>query len=136
MNETTKKAPEVTIYGNVGADPETRSIPAKTVAKPVYDPVTDQVVTREFEKPSRTLRTFSLAVNAKGAAGEPITRWIRCEDWRNVSAAVRKGDRLRLRGYFVTRTYEKDGEPKDVRAFVVKALHVERSKSNSESPAE
>ena len=29
----------ITLYGNVGADPETRTIPGRQVTKEVYDPI-------------------------------------------------------------------------------------------------
>ena len=54
----------ITLYGNVGADPETRTIPGKQVTKEVYDPIIDDLVEREFTTPEREVRTFSIAVSS------------------------------------------------------------------------
>jgi single-stranded DNA-binding protein len=122
----------ITLYGNVGADPETHTIPGKEMTKKVYDPVTDDIVEREYTTPEREVRTFSIAVNYK-QDGKVLTRWIRCDDWTGLSALVSTSDRVRLKGYFKVRSYEKDGEPKSVRIFVVKDLKIERSKVRSEA---
>ena len=37
----------ITLYGNVGGDPETRTIPGKQVTKQFYDPIIDDMVERE-----------------------------------------------------------------------------------------
>jgi single-stranded DNA-binding protein len=46
---------------------------------------------------------------------------------------VAKGDRVKVKGYFRERSYEKDGETKTVRDFVVKDLKVERRKVRKEA---
>ncbi len=42
----------ITLYGNVGGDPETRTIPGKQVTKQFYDPIIDDMIEREFTTPS------------------------------------------------------------------------------------
>ena len=55
-------------------------------------------------------------------------RWIPCIDWNNESRLFQKGDRVRLTGFFQIRTYEKDGETRRLRQFVVKTATLERAK--------
>jgi single-stranded DNA-binding protein len=69
----TSKTP-ITLYGNVGNDPETRTIPGKQVTKQFYDPIIDDMVEREFTTPEREVRTFSIAVSKKDPAGNDVTR--------------------------------------------------------------
>ena len=109
----------ITLYGNVGGDPETRTIPGKQVTKQFYDPIIDDMVEREFTTPEREVRTFSIAVSKKDTEGNDVTRWIRCDDWNRLSRLVGKGDRVKVKGHFRERTYQKDGETKTVRDFVV-----------------
>lgn len=123
----------ITLYGNVGADPETRSFPGKQVTANHYDPIIDDVVTREYTTQDRELRTFAIAVTKKVKKGkkvERITRWIQCNDWEGLTTSmlVRKGDRVGVRGYFRERSYEKDGERKTAKNFIVQDLTVERRK--------
>jgi single-stranded DNA-binding protein len=40
-------------------------------------------------------------------------------DWEGIAFRLRKGDTVRLRGFFQNRTYEKDGLLKTIRQFVV-----------------
>ena len=122
----------ITLYGNVGADPETHTIPSQQVTKPVYDPILDIVVEREVTRPERQVRTFSIAVSARQAYDtEVVTRWIHCDDWKGLSKDVGKGDRLWVKGYFRFRTYKKNGETKIARTLVVEDLNIERSKVGS-----
>ncbi len=118
----------ITLYGNVGGDPETRTIPGKQVTKQFYDPIIDDMVEREFTTPEREVRTFSIAVSKKDDDGNDVTRWIRCDDWNRLSRLVGKGDRVKVKGHFRERTYQKDGETKTVRDFVVEDLKIERHK--------
>ena len=115
----------LTLFGNLGGTPDVRVIPAQEVTRPVYDPVTDQVVEKTFAQDEREFRTFSIAVSTKEME-EP--RWIRCVDWNNLSRLFQKGDRVRLTGFFQVRTYERDGETRRVRQFVVKTATLERAK--------
>ena len=82
----------------------------------------------QFTTPEREVRTFSIAVSKKDAEGNDVTRWIRCDDWALLSRLVGKGDRVKVKGHFRERTYEKDGETKTVRDFVVEDLKIERHK--------
>jgi single-stranded DNA-binding protein len=115
----------LTLFGNLGGTPDVRVIPAQEVTRPVYDPVTDQVVEKTFAQDEREFRTFSIAVSTREME-EP--RWIRCVDWNNLSRLFQKGDRVRLTGFFQVRTYEKNGETRRVRQFVVKTATLERAK--------
>ena len=123
---TKKMRQTLTLYGNVGADPETHTIPAKEVTREFFDPLIDDVVTRPFTKPEQSVRNFSIAVSARGEDGEIATAWVRCADWDGHSFRVRKGDRVRVTGYFTYRRYEKDGELKTARTFVVRNVQIEK----------
>jgi len=125
---TTRKTLNVKLYGNLGGDPELRSTRAQVITRSFYDPILDDAVEREFQKPGREFRTFSIAVNAKDADGQPLTRWHRCIDWNGLSATYRKGDRVAVSGFFVVRTFEKDGETKSYRELVVTAASLEKMK--------
>lgn len=127
MSET-KKTLTVKLYGNLGRDPELRSTREQVYTRPVYDSLIDDAIEREFHKPGRDFRTFTLAVNAKDAQGLPITRWHRCIDWQGLTATYRKGDRVALTGFFKVRKYEKDGEIKEMRELVVTEAKLERIK--------
>jgi single-stranded DNA-binding protein len=118
----------VKLFGNLGSDPKLLSTNERVYTRPVYDAMIDDAVEREFRKPGRELRTFSLAVNSKDEAGNPVTRWHHCVDWQGLTATYRKGDRVSLTGFFKTRTYEKDGETKTVREFVITNAKLERMK--------
>jgi single-stranded DNA-binding protein len=115
----------LTLFGNLGGDPELREVPEQEITRPVYDPVTDQVIEKTFTRKAGEFRTFSLAVSTPEME-EP--RWIYCVDWANESRLFRKGDRVRLTGSFQVRTYEKDGETRRIRQFVVKTAAIERAK--------
>jgi len=91
------------------------------------DELVPQLV-REFTTPEREVRTFSIAVSKKDPEGNDVTRWIRCDDWNRLSSLVGKGDRVKVKGHFRERSYEKDGETETVRDFVVEDLKIERHK--------
>ncbi len=126
---TTQKTLIVKLYGNLGGDPELRSTREQVTTRSVYDLIIDDAVERDFHKPSRELRTFSLAVNGRDREGNPLpTRWIRCVDWNGLTATYRKGDRVAVTGFFKVRTYEKDGETKEIRELVVTEARLEKMK--------
>jgi single-stranded DNA-binding protein len=126
---TTQQTLNVKLYGNLGGDPELRSTREQVITRSVYDALIDDAVEREFRKPGREFHTFSLAVNAKDAQGQPLpTRWIRCIDWNGLTATYRKGDRLAVTGFFKVRRYEKDGETKQIRELVVTGARLEKMK--------
>jgi len=127
-----QRTPQIHLYGNLGADPETKTLPERTVTREVYDPIVDDAVERDFTTPERQFRTASLAVNAKDGESE-ITRWHRLVDFEEHLATYRKGDRLKVRGFFRTRTYTKDGEQKSIRELVVTAACLEKMKVRSEA---
>jgi len=123
--KTTKPEQLVTLYGNLGADPEARNFPAKVITKMVYDEVTDGPVERVITLDERNFLTFSVAC---GGYGDKPLRWIPCVDWEGRAFRARKGDKLELVGYFEDRTYQKDGEPKTIRQFVVEGLLIREMK--------
>ena len=71
---------------------------------------------------------MSIAVSKKDGDRNEVTRWIRCDDWKGLSRLVRKGDRVKVKGTFRQRSYQKDGETKTVRDFVLQDLAFERQK--------
>ena len=131
---TTQKTLTIKLYGNLGGDPELRSTREQVITRPVYDALIDDAVERDFHKPGREFHTFSLAVNAKDTEGNPLpTRWIRCIDWNGLTATYRKGDRVAVTGFFKVRTYEKDGEDKQIRELVVTGARLEKMKVRQEA---
>lgn len=130
---TTQKTLTIKLYGNLGGDPELHSTQAQVITRPVYDPLLDDAVERDFQRPGREFHTFSLAVNAKDGDGQPITRWHRCIDWNGLTAGYRKGDRVALTGFFKVRKYEKDGETKTFRQLVVTGASLEKMKVRQEA---
>jgi single-stranded DNA-binding protein len=130
MAKQTKKT--VTLFGNLGADPRLHQIPARTETRNVYDPIIDDVVERNFDREAQEFRTFSLAVKNQD---QEETRWIHCIDWKGNTAIFRKGDRVRVTGYFQVRAYKKDGEDKRIRQFVVETANLERPKIRQEAAA-
>jgi single-stranded DNA-binding protein len=131
---TTQKTLTVKLYGNLGGDPELRSTREQVITRSVYDALIDDAVERDFHKPGRQFRTFSLAVNAKDAEGNPLpTRWHRCIDWNGLTATYRKGDRVAITGFFKVRRYDKDGETKELRELVVTGARLEKMKVREEA---
>ena len=54
---------------------------------------------------------------------------VRCAAWTPLPPRTPgKGDRVKVKGHFRERTYQKDGETKTVRDFVVEDLKIERRK--------
>jgi single-stranded DNA-binding protein len=129
---TTKTTnPTATIYGNVGNDPETLTFEARTDIVNVYDPIVDDMVEKAISTPAGSATRFSVAVNYK-EGGEDRTRWINVFDPEELATKnlVRKGDRVKITGYFRTRqgVDKKTGEPKEFRNLVLQDLKVEKRK--------
>ena len=120
-----------TLYGNLGADPKSHSLPARSGIATVYDPIIDDIVEREFDQPELNFLTFSVAV---GGYGDLPTRWINCVDWEGCAFRMRKGDRVKLEGYFEERTYtdKKTGEAKAARQFVVLSASLAKLKTRQQ----
>ena len=123
MKTTTTTEPQrFTLYGNLGDDPKSHSIPAKTFTKMVYDEIIDDAVEKEFNYEERNFLTYSVATG--GYEDKPL-RWIYCFDSEGCAFRARKGDRLELYGYFEERSYiDKDGEVKTIRQFVVENCRI------------
>ena len=116
---STQNTTQVTLTGNLGGDPEIKTLTGQTVSRSTFDPSTDDVVTEEFTKPDREIRVASLAINYTDAEGQDQIRWIRLVDFQGHLAPYGKGDLLSVLGYFKNRKYEKDGQTKEIREFVV-----------------
>jgi single-stranded DNA-binding protein len=128
-----QRTPQITLFGNLGADPETHTLNGRTVSQEVYDIVTDQVVVREHTTAERQIRTVSLAVNGKDANGDEILRWHRLVDFADYLTDCRKGDRLKVTGYFRDRTYLKDGEEKSIRELVLTGAEIQPKKDKAQA---
>ena len=126
--KTTKPQQMITLYGNLGGDPESRSIPAKTITKLFYDPIADGPVERLITLDEINFLTFSVACG--GYDDKPL-RWIHCVDWEGRAFRARKGDNVKLVGFFQDRTYTKDGEEKTIRQFVVEGCEIKHMKVRS-----
>lgn len=124
--------PSVTIYGNVGSDPETLTFEARTDVVTVYDPTIDDMVEKPISIPAGSATRFSVAVNYKDG-DEQKTRWINVFDPEELASKnlVRKGDRVKITGYFRTRQGKdkQTGAAKEYRNFVLQGLHVEKRKT-------
>jgi len=129
------RAPVVTLDDYVGAVPEPRTLQERSVTLEVDDPITDDVVTREFTNPERQIRIASLAVNAK-VDGEVITRWHRLVDFEEHLAGFEKGNRLKVHGFFRNRTFTQDGEEKTVRELVVTSAQIQPKRVPAPAPDE
>ncbi|HEX3528081.1 MAG TPA: hypothetical protein VH988_13540 [Thermoanaerobaculia bacterium] len=131
-----QRTPHITLYGNLGADPKTRTLKGRTVIKEFYDFAKDEAVTEEHTTDERQIRTASLAVNGRDGDGEVITRWHRLVDFEEHLAACHKGDRLKVTGYFRDRTYMKDGEQKSIRELIVASVAIQPRRLPTETKAE
>jgi single-stranded DNA-binding protein len=116
---STQNTTQVTLTGNLGGDPETKTLTGQTVSRSTFDPSLDDVVTEVFTKSDREIRVASLAINYTDAEGQEKTRWIRLVDFQGHLAPYGKGDCLSVQGYFKNRQYIKEGETKEIREFVV-----------------
>lgn len=130
---TTKTTnPSVTIYGNVGNDPETLTFEARTDFVTVYDPTIDDMVEKPISIPAGSAMRFSVAVNYKDGK-ENRVRWIYVFDPEELASKnlVRKGDRVKITGYFRSRQSvdKKSGEPREFRNFILQGLHVEKRRT-------
>jgi single-stranded DNA-binding protein len=128
-----QRTPRITLYGNLGADPETRILKGRTLTKEFYDIAKDEVVTREHTTAERQIRTASLAVNGRDENGEEIVRWHRLVDFEEHLAACHKGDRLKVTGFFRDRTYLQDGEEKTIRELIVAAAEIQAKRAAAEA---
>lgn len=116
----------LTLSGHLGGDPESRSLPAKVETGPVYDPITDQVVERTVRTPELNFLAYSLATG--GYDDHPLC-WHSCIDQEGVGFRLRKGDRVRLTGYFHVRAYASRGQTRTSRRFIVLGVEILRAKS-------
>jgi single-stranded DNA-binding protein len=132
---SSQRTPRITVYGNLGADPETRTLKGRTVTKEYYDFTKDEAVVREHTTDERQIRTVSLAVNGRDEHDEEITRWHRLVDFEEHLATFHKGDRLKVTGYFRDRTYVQDGEEKSIRELIITAAELQPKRPRGEAEA-
>ena len=120
----------ITLYGNLGTDPETHKLPEKSGVSRQYDPIVDEVVEKPYTFPGREVLRFTLAVNYKDEKEVQQTRWFHCEDREGLSRTVRKGDRIKVTGDLRVRT-GKDG--RTYRNLTIKSLEIEKMKVREEA---
>lgn len=130
------RTPQVSIFGNLGSDPELKTIPAKTVTREIFNPAIDDVEVRELVRPERSFLVFSIGVNGKDDDGGPVTSWVRCVDWHRKAEGYRVGDRVRVTGFFKHRSYVKEGETRTVRELVVVETRLERRAAREQAAIE
>jgi len=130
-----QRTPRITVYGNLGADPETRTLQGRTVTKERYDFAKDDVVSEAHTTDEREIRIASLAVNGRDENDKETTRWHRLVDFEEHLAACHKGDRLKVTGYFRTRNYRKDGEEKSIRELIVASAEIQPKRVAAEAEA-
>jgi hypothetical protein len=99
----TTRTPQVHLFGNLGGDPETKTLSGRTFNREVYDAILDDAVEKEYTTPDRELLVASLAVNYKTQDGTFQTRWIRLVDHQHLLRLHRKGDKIRVDGFFRNR---------------------------------
>ncbi len=120
-----QRTPQITVFGNLGADPKLHTLKGRTVTQERYDIAKDEVVVQEHTTDERQIHTASLAVNGRDGDGKEITRWHRLVDFEEHLAGCHKGDRLKITGFFRERTYLKDGEEKSIRELIVTASEIQ-----------
>jgi single-stranded DNA-binding protein len=128
-----QRTPQITLFGNLGADPETHTLNGRTVSREVYDIALDDVVVREHTTAERQIRTVSFAVNGKDGDGEEIVRWHRLVDFADYLTGCQKGDRLKVTGYFRDRAYVKDGEEKSIRELILTAAEIQPKREKAQA---
>src|SRR4051812_18431449 len=95
----TKQTPDqiFTVYGNMGGDPDQRTIEARTYTKSVYNPIIDGPEERTWDQPEINFLTFSIATG--GYDDKPLV-WLPCVDWDGLAFRARKGDQVEVTGHF------------------------------------
>ena len=126
----TTRTLQVHLFGNLGGDPETKTLPGRTITREVYDALIDDAVEKEYTTPDREILVASLAVNYKTGDGTLKTRWHRLVDHQHLLQLRRKGDRIRVDGYFRDRQYNdrNTGELKTIRELIVTAVELQKMK--------
>jgi single-stranded DNA-binding protein len=119
-----------TLTGNLGGDVEIRDSQARweTQETTRWDPIAEMRITEEAERyrRSRPYGRVSLACHGYDEQGQQTTRWHQLVIWDlhrmdrfNVRLA-RKGDRVKVEGFFQTFTYtDEDGEERRLERFIV-----------------
>jgi single-stranded DNA-binding protein len=130
-NKTT--TPRITLFGNLGAEPETITLESRTFDREEFDVVENTVVTREHTTPERQIRSVSIAVNGRGPNDVEIVRWIRLLDYEEHLAGLSKGDRIKATGDYRERPYVKDGEKKIAREMIVTVVVLQPKRPKAEA---
>jgi single-stranded DNA-binding protein len=131
----TTRTPQVHLFGNLGGDPETKTLPGRSFHREVYDAILDETVEKEYTTSDRELLVASLAVNYKTQDGTFQTRWIRLVDHQHLLRLRRKGDKIRVDGFFRNRQYNdrNTGEVKTIREFIVTAAKLQNLKTREQA---
>nr|DAQ77406.1 MAG TPA: Single strand binding protein [Caudoviricetes sp.] len=113
---------ELTLTGNLGADPELRAT-----------------------RSGKSVANFSLAVAAgRDAKGERITHWYDCEAWEKTADVaqqyLRKGSKVLVRGVPRAEAYlsKQDGKPRATLRVTVRTLEMldSRASGSEDAPAQ
>lgn len=112
---------EMTLTGNLGADPDMRAT-----------------------RSGKSVANFSLAVAAgKDAKGERITHWYNCEAWEKTADIAQqylhKGSKVLVRGVPRAEAYlsNKDGKPRATLRVTVRTLEMlDRRSDEEDAPAQ
>ena len=67
----TTRTPQIHLFGNLGGDPETKTLPGRTFNRDVYDAILDDAIEKEYTTPDREILVASLAVNYRAEDGTP-----------------------------------------------------------------
>lgn len=113
---------ELTLTGNLGADPELRAT-----------------------RSGKSVANFSLAVSAgKDAKGEQITHWYACEAWEKTADVAQQylhtGSKVLVRGVPRAEAYlsKQDGKPRATLRVTVRTLEMldSRASGSEDAPAQ
>ena len=126
---------QITITGNLGADPQYKLIPSRVSSKVIYDEIIDDEREIEFTTKEKEVYNLSLAINGEDENGERYTRWVRCTDWHGVTRNLRRGDFVQLTGYFQENVVRKDDQVKTYKNFIVNDVRILRRKRRAAAAA-
>jgi single-stranded DNA-binding protein len=115
---------QTTLYGSLGGDPEVRTRKAYIEVHESYDFALNEIVVEERARPERKFRVASLVQNSSDNDGKETGRWHHLVDFGGYLKSRSKGDRLKVTGYFRTRTYFKDGAKKAIRELIITNVEV------------
>ena len=132
--DMTTSTSQITLEGFLGKDRIERWTPDRTETRLVPDPVVEDLkVEKEFTRPGRPYWKLSLATHDRARN----TTWHDCIIWNPANRTpvqnarlARKGDLVKVTGYYEDYSYEKGGKLIQGRHLVVEEFHFKRFRKN------